>query len=97
MDQVLFYVAAAVAVVSSLVVIGQKNPIYSAFALIATLCSLAVIFGLALRSYLFDTAPADPLMLIGVALALGVAGTLGCLGPALRATRINPIAALRAE
>jgi putative ABC transport system permease protein len=58
---------------------------------------LAVIFGLALRSYLFDTAPADPLMLIGVALALGVAGALGCLGPALRATRINPIAALRAE
>ena len=46
MDQVLFYVAAAVAVVSSLVVIGQKNPIYSSFALIATLCSLAVIFGL---------------------------------------------------
>ncbi len=46
MDQVLFYVAAAVAVVSSLVVIGQKNPIYSAFALLATLCSLAVIFGL---------------------------------------------------
>ena len=58
---------------------------------------LAVIFGLALRSYLFDTAPADPLMLIGVALALGVAGTLGCVGPALRATRIDPIAALRAE
>ena len=46
MDQVLFYVAAAAAVVSSLVVIGQKNPIYSSFALIATLCSLAVIFGL---------------------------------------------------
>jgi predicted lysophospholipase L1 biosynthesis ABC-type transport system permease subunit len=58
---------------------------------------LAVIFGLALRGYLFDTAPADPLMLIGVALALGVAGALGCVGPALRATRIDPIAALRAE
>jgi NADH-quinone oxidoreductase subunit J len=46
MDQVLFYVAAALAVVSAVVVIGQKNPIYSAFALIVTLCSLAVIFGL---------------------------------------------------
>jgi putative ABC transport system permease protein len=56
-----------------------------------------VIFGIALRSYLFDTAPADPLMLIGVALALGVAGVLGCLGPALRATRIDPITALRAD
>jgi len=46
MDQVLFYAAAGLAVVSALVVIGQKNPIYSAFALIVTLCSLSVIFGL---------------------------------------------------
>jgi NADH-quinone oxidoreductase subunit J len=46
MDQVLFYAAAALATLSALVVIGQKNPIYSAFALIVTLCSLSVIFGL---------------------------------------------------
>ena len=58
---------------------------------------LAVVFGLALRSYLFETAPADPLMLAGVAIALAVAGTLGCLGPALRATAIDPITALRAD
>jgi NADH-quinone oxidoreductase subunit J len=46
MDQVLFYAAAATALASALVVIGQKNPIYSAFALIVTLCSLSVIFAL---------------------------------------------------
>jgi NADH-quinone oxidoreductase subunit J len=46
MDQAVFYAAALLAVVSALVVIGQKNPIYSAFALIVTLCSLSVIFGL---------------------------------------------------
>jgi NADH-quinone oxidoreductase subunit J len=46
MDQALFYAAALVTVVSALVVIGQRNPIYSAFALIVTLCSLSVIFGL---------------------------------------------------
>jgi NADH-quinone oxidoreductase subunit J len=46
MDQILFYAAAGLAVLSALVVIGQKNPIYSAFALIVTLGSLAVIFGL---------------------------------------------------
>jgi NADH-quinone oxidoreductase subunit J len=46
MDQALFYAAAVLAVVSALVVIGQKNPIYSAFALIVTLCSLSVIFAL---------------------------------------------------
>jgi predicted permease len=58
---------------------------------------LAVLFGLALRSYLFATPPADPLMLAGVALALAVAGAIGCAGPALRATRIDPITALRSE
>jgi NADH-quinone oxidoreductase subunit J len=46
MDAILFYVFAGVAVASAIVVIGQRNPIYSAFALIVTLCSLSVIFGL---------------------------------------------------
>jgi len=42
----LFYLFAAVAVVASLLVISQRNPIYSAFALIVTLCSLSAIYGL---------------------------------------------------
>jgi NADH-quinone oxidoreductase subunit J len=46
MDAILFYSFAALAVASALVVVGQRNPIYSAFALIVTLCSLSVIFGL---------------------------------------------------
>ena len=46
MDAILFYVFAALAVVSAVGVIGQRNPIYSAFALIVTLCSLSVVFGL---------------------------------------------------
>jgi NADH-quinone oxidoreductase subunit J len=46
MDAVLFYVAAAVAVVSAVVVVAQRHPIYSAFALIVTMCSLSVIFAL---------------------------------------------------
>ncbi len=46
MDAILFYTFAALAVLSALVVIGQKNPIYSAFALIITLCSVSAIFGL---------------------------------------------------
>jgi NADH-quinone oxidoreductase subunit J len=46
MDAILFYVFAAIAVVSAVVVIAQKHPMYSAFALIVTLCSLSVIFGL---------------------------------------------------
>jgi NADH-quinone oxidoreductase subunit J len=46
MDAILFYVFAGVAILSALVVVGQKNPLYSAFALIVTLCSMAGIFGL---------------------------------------------------
>ena len=44
MDAILFYVFAAIAVASAVVVIGQRNPMYSAFALIVTLCSVSVIF-----------------------------------------------------
>ena len=46
MDAILFYASAAVAVASAIVVISQRHPIYSAFALIVTLCSLSVIFAL---------------------------------------------------
>jgi NADH-quinone oxidoreductase subunit J len=46
MDAILFYVFASLAVASAVVVIAQRNPIYSAFALIVTLCSLSVIFAL---------------------------------------------------
>lgn len=49
LDQVpttLFYVLAALAVGSALVVVGQRNPTTSAFALIVTFCSLSGIFGL---------------------------------------------------
>ena len=46
MTAILFYVFAALTVASALVVVGQRNPIYSAFGLIVTLCSLSAIFGL---------------------------------------------------
>lgn len=46
LDAVLFYAFAALAVASAVVVIGQRNPTYSAFALIVTLVSLSAIFGL---------------------------------------------------
>jgi NADH-quinone oxidoreductase subunit J len=46
MDAILFYASAALAVASAVVVIAQKNPVTSAFALIVTLCSLSVVFAL---------------------------------------------------
>ena len=46
LDAILFYLFGAVALLSALVVVAQRNPMYSAFALIVTLASLAGIFGL---------------------------------------------------
>ena len=46
LDVILFYVFAATAVGSALVVVGQRHPTYSAFALIVTVCSLSAVFGL---------------------------------------------------
>jgi NADH-quinone oxidoreductase subunit J len=45
-DTALFWLFAAIAVASALVVILQRNPLYSAFGLIVTLCSLSAIYGL---------------------------------------------------
>lgn len=45
-EAILFYAFAGLCLVSALVVVGQRNPLYSAFALIVTICSLSAIFGL---------------------------------------------------
>jgi len=45
-DAILFYVFAALALGSALGVVAQRNPLYSAFSLIVTLCSLSAIYGL---------------------------------------------------
>ena len=46
LDVILFYGAALVALASGLFVIAQRNPINSAFSLIITMCSLAVMFAM---------------------------------------------------
>ena len=50
-----------------------------------------------LRGGLLEVAPFDPVVFGTVVAVLLCAGGLGCLGPALRATRIDPQAALAAE
>jgi putative ABC transport system permease protein len=49
------------------------------------------------KSLLFETAPLDPAMLAGVAGTLGLAAFIACIVPALRATRVDPLTALRAR
>jgi putative ABC transport system permease protein len=56
----------------------------------------AVVIAL-LKGMLFQVKPADPLALGGVAALLIVAGLLACYLPARRATRIDPMQALRSE
>ncbi len=46
LDLVVFYVFAALALLSAVVMVVQRNPTYSAFALIVTLVSLSAVFGL---------------------------------------------------
>ena len=50
-----------------------------------------------LTSQLFAVAPTDPTVFAGVALALTLAGLAACVVPARRATRADPILALRQE
>jgi putative ABC transport system permease protein len=55
----------------------------------------SVLVGRALTSYLYQTDPADPVTLAVVSAAFLLAGVLACLGPAWRATTIDPVQALR--
>ncbi|WP_221032495.1 ABC transporter permease [Actomonas aquatica] len=62
---------------------------------LGSLVSLAA--GGLLASQLHETSPRDPLILAAVALTLSVVALAACLLPARRATRVNPVEALRAE
>lgn len=47
--------------------------------------------------FLFQTTPTDPLVYAGVAIVFVVAALLAALGPARRATTIDPLLALKVE
>ncbi|MGH9487806.1 MAG: ADOP family duplicated permease [Terriglobales bacterium] len=58
---------------------------------------VAVAFGRLLASFLFEVSPVSPPVLAAVALAVLAAAVAACLVPARRATRTDPLGALRAE
>jgi NADH-quinone oxidoreductase subunit J len=99
---ILFYVFAALAVGSALVVVGQRNPVYSAFALIVTLCSLSAIFGLlgspfiaALQVVVY--AGAIMVLFLFVLMLLGVKAEDRSPGGTLKAVALALTAALSLE
>ncbi|MFL5580848.1 MAG: ABC transporter permease [Gemmatimonadaceae bacterium] len=50
-----------------------------------------------LRSLLFEISPTDPLALAGGGVLLALVAVLACIVPARRATRVDPLVAMRAE
>jgi len=57
----------------------------------------AVAAGRAARGWLYGVAPAEPVVLVSVALLLGGVTLLASLLPALRAARVSPLVAMRDE
>jgi ABC-type antimicrobial peptide transport system permease subunit len=53
--------------------------------------------GQVMRSILFQVGPSDPWTLLSTLVALAAVGMASTVGPALRAARIDPVDALRAE
>jgi putative ABC transport system permease protein len=57
----------------------------------------SLMMGQVLRRFLFGIGPNDPWTLTAVSVMLTVTGAIACLLPAVRATRVSPLVALRSE
>lgn len=57
----------------------------------------AILAARFLRTLLFGISPSDPVTLVAVSALLGVIGLIACYLPARRATRIDPLVALRID
>ncbi len=59
--------------------------------------ALSIALSRLAASILYDVSPRDPWIMIFAALVLGLIGLVACIIPAVRASRVNPITALRLD
>lgn len=59
--------------------------------------ALAVAATRVIESMLFQVSGRDPMTLVGVTLLLSLLVMIGCIGPAFKASRVDPMTTLRAE
>ncbi len=57
----------------------------------------SVCLSFVLRNYFYGLSPADPVTFLGVSAILATAALLACYIPARRATKVDPMVALRCE
>jgi putative ABC transport system permease protein len=58
---------------------------------------LSLLMANVLASVVYTASPYDPVAFAGVGLILLIVGVVSCWGPAIRALRVSPTAALKAE
>jgi len=79
----------------------QQMVLREGVAMIATGVTLGLLLGLGLgqllASMLYKVSPIDPLTFITAPVVLGLVALLACYFPARRATRVNPLTALRSD
>ena len=76
--------------------IMRQGAMQTALAVAAGLL-LSLAAGRVLAKILYQVSPTDPLALVSASLMLATAALLACFVPASRATRVNPMTALRTE
>jgi ABC-type antimicrobial peptide transport system permease subunit len=85
--------ATASRVVETVMLDGLRPVLFGVFTGVAGALALSRI----ISSLLFNVAATDPAIFLAAAIALTIVAAAACLGPARRATRVDPMIALRSE
>jgi ABC-type antimicrobial peptide transport system permease subunit len=82
---------------SSVVGLFFRDALALAVAAVVIGLPLALAAGWSLRAFLFGVAPRDPVTVAGACAVLALTVLIGACVPALRASRVDPVLALRSE